>query len=172
MKTRPYKLDLQLFAEDQPETPPTDLEQNYIEVIKELKENSVPKEDYDRVLDENKRLLNEYLNGGEPVSVPEEEKITEAQLREDLYGGKKELTNLEYWDKTIKLREMVMARGQIDPAVPVGHKYKPTSEDFAVSAKVFAEIGECVKAADGDPAKFNDLLDAKIIGGIPRAKSR
>ena len=174
MKTKPnnlFKLNLQLFAEEEKPTPENQ-DQKYLEVIKELKEKSVPKEDYERVVADRDKLLNDYLNGGSPDPEVVVDTTTEKELIEALYGDKaQELSNLEYWKKTCKLREMQMERGMIDPGVPRGRDAGgPTTEDFARSAKVFEVIQECINASGDDPEKFNELLDSKVIGGLPKKK--
>lgn len=175
MKTKPnnlFKLDLQLFTEGDPAPTPESQDQKYLDVIKELKEKSVSKEEYDKVVADRDKLLNDYLNGGSPTPEVEVDTTTEKELIEALYGDKaEELSNLEYWKKTCKLREMQMGRGMIDPGVPRGRDGEgPTTEDFARSAKVFEVIQECINEAGDDPAKFNELLDGRVIGGLPKKK--
>lgn len=175
MKTKPknlFKLDLQLFAEGDQASTPESQDQKYLDVIKELKEKSVPKEDYDRVVADRDKLLNDYLNGGSTAPEVVVDTTTEKELIDALYGDKaQELSNLEYWKKTCKLREMQMERGMIDPSVPRGRDGGgPTTEDFARSARVFEVIQECIDASGDDPEKFNDLLDSKVIGGLPKKK--
>lgn len=158
-----YKLDLQLFAEDpkseekEEKNLPTP-EENAVETLKKLKENTVSKEKYLEVVRQNKELWEANLNG-ERLNQEEEKKLkkepTIQELREDLYGGKKRLSNLDYWDKTLKLRKAIMDKGGADPFVANGRKAKASTQDFIRAEAIAEAMQECVDAADGDPAAFN-----------------
>ena len=170
MKTRPFKLNLQLFAEGDPQVDP--VTQNYLDEIKDLKENTVPKAEYDKVVEEHKKALKEFLNGkthkeGDPDN-QQPEKPSIKQLREDLYVKQNCKTNLEYFSKTLQLREEIMEEGGIDPFVPIGKDMTPKDSHFATAAKIATEIQSCIDECGGDPDEFNRLLDKKIIGGLPR----
>ena len=153
-----YYLDLQLFAEDQTPaddiTPPAD--KNAVETLKKLKENTVPKEDYLKVVQENKELWEAALNGKQQQ---EEEKISSPtidSLRSELYGpNRKKMTNLEFVSKNLELRKQVMQQGGTDPFVANGRKVKATSQDLVMGEAIATALQECVDAADGDPAAFN-----------------
>lgn len=171
MKTRPFKLNLQLFAEDNPNPQVDPVTQNYVKELKELKENSVPKSEYDKVVEEHKKVLKEFLNGelhkgGEGDQQSQDPSIQE--LRDSLYVKQDCKNNLEYFSKTLLLREKVMEQGQIDPMVPIGKDMTPNDSHFATAAKIASEIQSCIDACGGDPEEFNRLLDKKIIGGLPR----
>lgn len=161
-----FYLDLQMFADGDPEPTP-ELEQDYLKVIKELKENSVPKADYEKVFNDRNKLLNDYLNGGNPQPSTDPEKGVSAEdIREYLRTGKSK-TNLDLWTHYLDLRDKVMEQGGIDPMVPVGPDITPKDADFALAAKIASEIRECIENCDNDPELFNQLLDKKIIGGLP-----
>jgi hypothetical protein len=167
-----FVLDLQLFADDpEPkkeekqvveETKKADPDKNTMEALKKLKENSVSKEEYDRVVERNRELLESYINGKtdktEVVDDPKD-KPTADSLRKELYGGERDsMTNLEYWEKTLELRKIEMDKGKTDPFVPVGSKVQPTYEDFVRGQRIAEVMEECIKVADGDPIAFNNEL--------------
>ena len=63
---------------------------NYIETINEMKKNSVSKEAYAKVLEENKQLLNTIANGN--YNSDEEEKVKEEPvdldaIRKEMFSG-------------------------------------------------------------------------------------
>ena len=77
--------------------------------LKEARENSVSKEEYERVVNENKKLVSEIINGdggaGNGQANPPEKADIKA-LREELYGPKgADLNNLDFW-KRHSLSEM------------------------------------------------------------------
>lgn len=172
MKSKPllFRLDIQLFAEDNPPAP----ESNILEAYKKLKETSVPRADYEKVLEINKKLVDASLNGGGDNNDDEDSKKSEPSiddLRADLYGPKrKDLNNLEYWSKTLALRKAVMDQGKTDPMVPIGKDVSPTQQDFATAENICSAIEECITLANGDPEEFNRELDKRIIGGLPKSK--
>lgn len=178
MKTKPFKLDLQHFAEDpKPADPkPADPKQpamtakDYVDAIEKLKETTVSREEYDAKVAENKELLNAVLNGGSVNSgePKKEEKPDIKQLREDLYGGKTSLNNLEYAKKVLELRKAIMDEGEIDPFVPVGQNISPEPSDFEAAERAANAIQECIDTAEGDSGVFTNLLQLKMTDANPR----
>ena len=135
---------------------------NYIEAIKEMKENSVSKEAYVKLQQENKQLLNSLVNG-QGIEIKEEEPVDIDGLRQKLFSAKKhDMTNLEYVSNALKLREALMERGEMDPFVPSGKKIHPTDDDFKKADKVATVLQECVDYADGDAMVFTDELKRRI----------
>lgn len=135
---------------------------NYIEAIKEMKANSVSKEAYVKLQQENKQLLNSLVNG-QSIEVEKEEPVDIDGLRQKLFSAKKhDMTNLEYVSNALKLREALMERGEMDPFVPSGKKIHPTDDDFKKADKVATVLQECVDYADGDAMVFTDELKRRI----------
>lgn len=134
-----------------------DVESDYIEKIKELKASSVSREDYDRVRADNKKLLDAIVNGQSQVIDSQKEekpKVDIQALRNDLYSGRKEMSDLEYVSKTLQLRKAIMEAGGDDPAVGRGQKVTPTDIDYKLCADTCDALQEIVDYADGDPAVF------------------
>ena len=136
---------------------------HYIEAIKEMKANTVDKEAYLKLKEENKQLLNSLVNGEEIKGQDAEQKESIEELRSKLFGTKRQdLNNLDFVENALKLRNALMEAGQTDPFVPNGSKIKPTDEDFAKAKKVADTLQECVDYADGDPDVFTDELKRRI----------
>ena len=136
---------------------------HYIEAIKEMKANTVDKEAYLKLKEENKQLLNSLVNGEEIKGQEPEQKESIEELRSKLFGTKrKDLNNLDFVENALKLRNALMESGRTDPFVPTGSKIKPTDEDFAKAKKVADTLQECVDYADGDPDVFTDELKRRI----------
>lgn len=173
-----FKLNLQLFAEDDDpgDTPPgddkgDDVDSNYLDTIKDLKEKNAEKDkQLKKAVAENKKLLKDYLDGDIPPAGDDKVKSTEPtieELRDSLYVKKDCKNNLEYFKKTLKLREKVMEQGEIDPFVPIGKDMTPEQRHFDDAARIAKHLQECVDSCEDDPEQFNRLLDKKIIGGLP-----
>lgn len=148
-----------------------DTTQDYISAINEIKQNSVSKEAYNKVVEDNKRLLDSIVhgtgNGQDQEQKPKEPDINE--LREELYGvNRNDMTNYEYVDKTLQLRKAIMDKGGVDPFVPAGRKIQPSLEDFQKAQNVADVLQEQVDDVKnnygGDPSIFNDKL-SRIING-------
>ena len=173
-KPNHYRLDLQLFAEEDPkpgDPEKVDPEKNYAQTIKDLKANTVSRKDYEKLEEQNKQLLDAIINGnGDPDDKDKVEVLPSIkELREDLYGGKKHLSNLEYWEKTLALRKALMAQGETDPFVPVGEKIVAENSDFEAAERVATVVQECIDYAKGDSAIFTSELQRRTIdAGLPR----
>lgn len=167
-----------IMTEEENKQQPTTVETNYIEAINELKKNSVDKVEYDKLLEENKKLLNTIVNQKPvqevPAEQPKKSKEYMDNLRNELYNSNKELSNLEYIDKTLKLREAIIENGGVDPFVPNGERIKPTAEDEAAAERVAKALQHCVDYAyenGGDSEVFtNELNRITIDIPLPRRK--
>ena len=141
---------------------------DYIEAIKEIKQNSVDREAYNKLREENKRLLNSLVNG-ESVDVKKEEPVNIDELRDKLFN--KESTNLEYISNTLKLREELMKQGKPDPFLPAGKNIIPTEEDIKTTDRVAKVLQECVDYADGDSNVFtNELQRVTVDSVLPKTR--
>ena len=146
--------------------------QDYLAAIKELKEKSVDRSEYDKLRAENKKLIDAVVNGQpgqeEPaVSKHSKEQIDE--LRNDLFNSPKELSNLEYVTKAMELREALMENGEPDPFLPVGKQISPTRDDLEGAEKVAQVYRECIDYAEGDSEVFtNELMRRTRDVKLPR----
>ena len=146
--------------------------QDYLAAIKELKEKSVDRSEYDKLRAENKKLIDAVVNGQpgqeEPaVSKHSKEQIDE--LRNDLFNSPKELNNLEYITKAMELREALIENGEPDPFLPVGKQISPTRDDIEGAEKVAQVYKECIEYADGDSEVFtNELMRRTRDVKLPR----
>ena len=141
---------------------------DYIEAIKEIKQNSVDREAYNKLREENKRLLNSLVNG-ESIDVKKEEPVNIDELRDKLFN--KESTNLEYISNALKLREELMKQGKPDPFLPAGKNIIPTEEDIKTANRVAKVLQECVDYADGYSNVFtNELQRVTVDSVLPKTR--
>lgn len=139
---------------------------DYIAAIEELKANSVNRDLYNKLKDENSRLLNTLISGGQ-LEVQPEEKVDMNQLRKELYGGDQAMSNLDYWTKTMKLREAIIESGKPDPFTPQGKNIVATDEDRAAAQKVADGIQHCIDIAEGDNLVFTNELQRIMVDTAP-----
>lgn len=138
--------------------------------LKEMRENSVPKEDYEKVVNENKELVAQIINGdgGAGNGQPTPEKVDIKALREELYGPKSsDLSNLDFWKKTLKLRGAVIEQEGYDPFLPHGSKIKPNEQDVERANAVAETVQKCIDEANGNSEVFTALLQAETANDSP-----
>ena len=137
-----------------------DMTPDYLAAINELKQNSVNREDYNKLKAENKKLLDSIVNNV-PVEVQSPQRKSIEELRAAYL--KEDQTNLEYISNTLKLREALISEGKPDPFLPVGEQILPTDEDVAAANKVAAVLQECVDYADCDSVVFTNELQRRLV---------
>ena len=144
---------------------------NYIEAIKEIKANSVTKEEYEKLKEENKQLLNSLVKGETIQQGAEEKPVDIDKLRQDIFSG--ELNNLDYMTKSLQLRDELIKRGEKDPFLPYGKNILPTEEDVAKADKFADVIKECIEIADGSNDIFTNELQRRMVDPIlPRTNQK
>ncbi len=135
----------------------------YIEALNQLKQNSVDKADYEKLKAENKKLLDSIVNGTEIAQGQLVEKADINELRTKLFNSSEDgLSSLEYADTALKLRQRLIEEGHEDPFVPHGSQYSPTQIDYDRADRVAAVLQECVDNAEGDDATFLAELKKRI----------
>ena len=139
---------------------------DYIEAIKEMKQNSVSRESYDKLKSENKQLLDALVQGKE-IELPKEEKVDVNELRKKLFNKDAYLSNLEYVDTALKLRKALIENGERDPFLPYGNRVDTTAEHYAKAETVANVLQECVDFADGDSGIFTAELQRRTKEAIP-----
>lgn len=136
---------------------------DYITAIKELKQREeAAKSEAEKLKSENKRLVNEVLNG-DPSSI----KSVEVQLPKssDIVKQLKNenLSNREVVEIMLQLREACKAENKPDPFVPVGRQISPTDDDIKSAEKVAGIYKEMLDEANGDDAVFNNELQRRVL---------
>lgn len=132
----------------------------YINQINNLRENTVSREEYERIKNDNKELAKALINGtgaNIPGITKPEQKPDLDDLRKKLFT-KKSKNDLEYFTNLLALRDGVIADGQPDPFLPINREFRATAQDEADAERIATQIKEAIEYADGDPAVFsNDL---------------
>ena len=146
---------------------------DYIDQIKKLKENSVSKDDYNKLKADNKKLIDALANGTQMDVVESKvsavDKINE--LRTKLFSKGNNLSNLEYCDTAVKLRDALIENGERDPFLPFGHEVVATESDYESANRVATVLKECIDYADGDSDIFTNELQRRTVDVvIPKKK--
>ena len=143
-----------------PDNEPEMTAKEYINQINNLRKNTVSREEYERIKNDNRELAKALINGtgaNIPGITKPEEKPDLDDLRKKLFT-KKSKNDLEYFTNLLALRDGVMADGQPDPFLPINREFRATAQDEADAERIATQIKEAIEYADGDPAVFsNDL---------------
>lgn len=143
---------------------------DYIEAIKEMKQNSVDRSTYDKLKSENQRLLDALVQGKE-IEIEKKEPVDIDKLRKELFDNRNSnISNLDYVSNALKLRDALLEKGERDPFVPYGDKVTLTAEHFDKANMVAEVLKECVEFADGDSGIFTAELQRRTKETMPRYK--
>lgn len=141
---------------------------DYIAAINEMKQNSVSKEQYNKLKNENKQLL-DALVSNKQIDVPEEKpKLSVADARKDFAQAcENGCTHLEYFEKALALRTAVLEAGGPDPFLPTGSKVQPTYEQIERQNIIHEGLQQMIDFADGDPGIFNAEYQRRVVDTMP-----
>lgn len=145
--------------------------QDYIDTINDLKQNTVSKEKYNQLLEEKKGLIDALKNGNQ-YNVQEEEPVDIDKLRTELFQSDIPLSNLQYVEKSLQLRNAILERDGVDIFMPNGHKYQYDQTDQDKANYVAQMFQECIDYADGDSQLFTQELMRRTKDDSPLQKSR
>ena len=143
----------------------------YIEAIREMKQNSVSKEAYNKLREENKQLLDAFINGKQITIEQSKQPVDVSLLRKKLSDIDNPMSNLEYAKTAVELRDALIDQGEMDPFLPIGHQITPTDEDITKAEKVATVLKECIDYADGDSELFTNELQRRMIDSMPIRKN-
>ena len=172
MKNLRFKLNIQFFAEDDPqspavdptvqETPTQEGQPNqadiYAQALAQVKERTVDREEYEKVRAERDSLLKITTTQRNLHQQGEPEKIDLDQLRQDLFGER--LTNYDFAEKSLKLRKGIMDAGGPDPFVSDSSDRR--EEDERDAKRVAQVLQECLDFCKDHHELFPSVLQSRL----------
>ena len=136
--------------------------EDYINAINELKANSVDKAKYEKLKEENRKLLDSLVNNTPNIGVTPD-KPDPNQLRHALFDlNMNGMTNLDYCKKALALREAVLEEEGRDIFVPGGHS-EVSDSDYQTAQRVADVLQECLDNCNDDNKLFTALLQNRIV---------
>lgn len=145
-----------------------DSTQKYLDTINELKQNTVSKEKYEKILEENRQLLSNIVNGVENTK-KEEEKVDLNTLRKTLISPNS--TDLEIVKSALELRKEIMKNGGKDPFLPNSSNFQATNYEKERSEQIANIFQKCIETADGNNSVFiNELNRITIDSPMPKRR--
>lgn len=135
------------------------VENDYLDQIKKLKENTVSREEYDKLRKEHKKLLNDYVAGNyENEENPEKRDIE--VIKKELF--KRDISDVKYAELSLELRERVMEETGEDIFVGNNPMNPPTDEDYKKAQHVADVLQDAVDYSGGNNVKFIAELSTRI----------
>lgn len=145
----------------------SDVDTDYVAAIKELQNNSVSKEQYLKLKGENKKLLDALVSGN-GIDLPVQKPAVDIDaMRKELFSKDTQLTNLEFVEKSLALRDALIEQGEPDPFLPIGSRITPTPEEERLAENVAEIYRECIEYADGNSEVFTNELMRRTVDVMP-----
>lgn len=149
------------------ETPDT----NYVKIIQDLKRTTVSRDEYNRVLEDNRMLANALATTPErkeestddSAKVATDEEVQD--LRDKLYiQSCLGIGNLDYIETSLDLRDAVLSRGERDPFLPTAEDYIETEDDCEDCRIRAAALRQMCNYARTAPNKIqqNDVFNSEL----------
>ena len=113
---------------------------------------------YNKVVEEKNKYLKALIDGNQVAEAQPKEPVDIDALRSDLFSGKKDLSNLEYAQKALELRNALIDSEGVDIFVGRGSKLTPTNEDYEAAQRVADTFQQCIDVAQGDSEIFTREL--------------
>lgn len=147
---------------------------DYIKAINEMKQNSVSREQYEKLKGERDDLLNTLINGGQVEMIDPSTKPSVDDLRKQLFSkdsADKGMTNLEFVTRSLELRDAIIESGGTDPFLPVGKGIELTRDDYEAAEFTAEQFRECIDIAQGNSEVFTaELMRRTVDNSLPTAK--
>lgn len=137
--------------------------EEYAAAIKELKEKSVSREDYDKLRADHSALIKKVAEGqtDNVVDADTSKEKTLDEIKEDILKNKS-MSNLDYVKNALSYRKQMIEKGKGDPFAP-NYRDRPVSESELASAeKVATILQECVDNSNGNNELFNSELQRRM----------
>ena len=136
--------------------------EQYIEAIKKLQQTTVSKDDYAKLKEENKKLLDSLINGEtiEAPKVPGEE-VNPEEVVKHIIDNLNTGSSLQGIQDILKLVDYDKAHGKVHPFVSMNNK-NPDEDDVAKAERVEQYLRDCIEYAEGDKALFAQELTRNL----------
>ena len=141
-------------------TDPNDID--LINEVKKIRENTVPKEDFEKLQAKYKQVVKDVING---VGTKQEasDTVNLEEIRKNLFTDKVEdLSNRDFWKNVLALRHERLEKEGVDIFLPKGQKTRYTREDYESANKVDEVITQMLEDSEENPQLFNVLFNGAL----------
>lgn len=138
---------------------------DYIAAIKELKENSVSKDQYLKLKEENRKLISSLANGTayDGGSSSDVKPVSLEELTESFYKDYRRMSNREFAERMLEIRNRTLEETGKDLFMPSDAQYIPTQDDINTVNGLVEGLQNCINYANGNDSVFNSELDRITI---------
>lgn len=148
------------LKEEGQSTDPNDFD--LLNEVKQIRENSVPKEKYEELLAEKKKLIRDFVYGGDSTEVKETEPTIE-ELRSKIFGDNVEqMSNREFWQNVSKLYHTRLEQDGENIFLPKGKKTRYERKDYEVVSSMMETIDSMLEDTVDNPALFTNLFNEAL----------
>lgn len=159
--------------ETKEETPAKTVD-DFIELAKKQREDTVKKSEYDKLVAERNRLMESILDGKELRPEVAAKEVNVAELKKKMTDP--DISNLEFIKTSLELRKAAIEKGEGDPYLPRGTSVSDSEADRA--EQIAKTLQECVDESRGSESVFTALLadrigkdDPAIISALRKRRS-
>ena len=145
-----------------------------IEAINTMKKTTVPRGDYEKLMETNRQLASAIVNGTAMPDVQhqeEEKQATDVNALRKTLMSTEGISNRKYAETVLELRDALIDAGQPDPFLPMGEGVSPTETERNNSNALAETLRYCVEQADGDDMAF-DAAFARCVANEIRPTAR
>lgn len=130
--------------------------------VKKIKENSVPKEKYEELLAEKKKLMRDFVYGGDSAEVKETKSNIE-ELRNKIFGDNVEqMKNRDFWQNVSDLYHARLEQDGENIFLPKGKKTRYERKDYEVVSSMMETIDSMLEDTIDNPALFTTLFNEAL----------
>lgn len=140
----------------------TDNDLDLLKELQDVKNNTVPKEEYAKLQAKYKQVVKDVING---VGTKEEadNTVNLEEIRKNLFTDKVEdLSNRDFWKNVLDLRHERLEKEGVDIFLPKGSKTRYTREDYDSAQKVDEIISQMLEDSEENPQLFNVLFNEAL----------
>lgn len=151
--------------------PQVEQEVDAVQMITELRANTVPKDKYNKLVEDNAKLMKALANGETltPEQAPEKPNIEELRAA---YLNFENKSDLQIATDTLALRNALIEDGQPDPFLPNGNSVELTEQDYVDAQRVADLLQYAIDNADGDDAIFRAQFSSKLVDTVIPGKKK
>ncbi len=136
----------------------TDNTAEYIETINKLKANSVSKDEYLKLRNENKQLL-DALASNQVVEVTAEPKREITEVRKELFTNHSNLSNRQICQDMMDLYDYELENRGVNIFMPTDPQYIPTQDDITQVDNMVRGMKSALETANGNDLIFNQEIE-------------
>lgn len=138
----------------------------------EFKKKYVTREEYEKAVKRGDDFLAAIMENREDEIARQQKEKEDKETAEDiarrLFVPDNSMSDIEYVQNALKLREIKLKAGEKDPFLPDS----PRDEDYEIAQNVADVFEDCLKLANGDNGAFLALLQTRIKDDSPMQKAK